>query len=80
MMNFSQNIHKVGSVKAVSYDPKNMNCVTLEIKTESGTIVQALFFGDSVKQASEANGFYYANDGKIENVVGTEQHKSKWGF
>ena len=76
-MIINQAIFYVEKIHASKYYPANANSVTIEIEVEGNTISQTLYFGDGVKQASDAAELFYALGGTIDCVVGSPEHEAE---
>lgn len=78
MMNVQQLIHGVVKIQATMLMPENSNAVSFDIETESGTLAQTLYFGNGVKEASDAAALFYFLGGATENVVGLSEHTARF--
>ena len=80
MMNMQQNIHGVVKIRATNLHRTNSNAVTVDIETEGGTLSQTVYFGNGVKEASDASAYFYALGGEICEVVGSPEYQEKYPY
>ena len=72
MMNIQQDIHGTYKVRAVSFNPKTSNSVTILIEAEGGQLEQTLYFGYGQAEKGRAAELFYALKGDPVDVVGSK--------
>jgi hypothetical protein len=72
MMNIHQDIHGVYKVRAVLFNLKGSNSVTIQIDTEGGVLEQTLYFGYGQAEKGRAAELFYALRGDPADVVGSK--------
>ena len=71
-MYIHQDIHGVCKVRAIRFNPKNSNSVTLQIDTEGGVLEQTLYFDYGQAAKGRAAELFYALKGDPADVIGSK--------
>ena len=71
-MNIHQDIYGAYKVRAVRFNPKSSNSVTIQIDSEGGVFEQTLYFGYGQAAKGRAAELFYALKGDPADVVGSK--------